>query len=156
MTSNAGAQSIITSRKLGFVTGDTGRQDYEFMKSQVMEEVHRIFKPEFLNRIDEIIVFHGLDKGHMADILKLQLRILTDRCREQMQLKLKFTAAAKQQLVDSSFDPKYGARPLKRAIQTNIEDALAEQLINGAVARGDTVTVGFSKGKYTFSSRKTK
>ncbi len=150
MTSNAGATQIASSHKLGFGAGDAAKQDYDHMKDQVMEEIRRIFKPEFLNRIDEIIVFHGLDKKDMTGILNLQLKILSERCRQQMDLKLKFTASAKQQLVDSSYDPKYGARPLKRAIQTNIEDALAEALLKGDIKKGETVTIGFSKGKYTF------
>ena len=154
MTSNAGAQSIVEPKRLGFKSGDDEKRDYEHMKGLVMEEVRRLFKPEFLNRIDEIIVFHSLTKENISDILAIQLRIIAKRCRESMGVELKFRDTAKNALITKSFDPKYGARPLKRALQTLIEDPLAEKLLSGEIKRGDTVNTGFAKGSYTFNVRR--
>ena len=150
MTSNAGAASIIEPKRLGFLSREDEKRDYEHMKNLVMEEVRRIFRPEFLNRIDEIIVFHSLTKENLKDILGLQLRILNDRCKESMDLRLKFRTSAKEALITKSFDPKYGARPLKRTIQTMLEDPLAEKMLSGEISRGDTVAIGYRNGKYVF------
>ena len=151
MTSKAGAQSIIEPKRLGFMSGEDEKRDYEHMKGLVLEEVRRIFKPEFLNRLDEIIVFHSLTKEDLADILSIQLRALTKRCRENMEIELKFRDSARKALIAKSFDPKYGARPLKRTIQSLIEDPLAEKILSGEIARGDVVSIGFTGGKYTFN-----
>ena len=146
MTSNAGAQSIITPKKLGFVSGDNEKRDYEMMKNGVMEEVKRLFRPEFLNRIDEIIVFHSLGKEHIRNIVNILLQGFAKRCKEQMDITLKMQSTAKNLIEEAGYDPKYGARPLKRAIQNKIEDALAEEILNGNIKNGDTVSVG-AKGK---------
>lgn len=150
MTSNAGAQSIVSPKHLGFGAGNDAKKNYETMKSSVMEEVRRIFKPEFLNRIDEMIVFHSLEEEHIRDIAGLLMEKLKKRCEEQMQIHLKISLAVKQQIAKEGFDPKYGARPLRRAVQNQIEDALAEEILSGRVKAGDTVRVGFQKGKIVF------
>ena len=150
MTSNAGAQSIMEPKKLGFAAKEDEKADYNRMKSNVMEEVRRIFKPEFLNRIDEIIVFHSLTKEHMKKIVGIMTKELQHRCKEQLDLELKLTDAVKQYIVDKAYDPKYGARPLRRMIQTKLEDALADELLSGSVHRGDTVTVRVKKDEIVF------
>ena len=154
MTSNVGAQAIVKPKHLGFVSGSSEKRDYEFMKNAVMEEVRKLFKPEFLNRIDEIIVFHSLNIDNMKNIIGIQTGILKQRCMENFGITLKFTASAVNEIVNSSFDPGYGARPLKRAIQTLVEDPLSEKILAGEIQRGDTVTVGHKKGKYTFNTLK--
>ena len=151
MTSNAGAQSIMEPKKLGFAAKEDEKADYNRMKSNVMEEVRRIFKPEFLNRIDEIIVFHSLTREHMKKIVGIMTKELQHRCKEQLDLELKLTEAVKQYIVDKAYEPKYGARPLRRMIQTKLEDALADELLSGRVHRGDTVTVRVKKDEIVFA-----
>lgn len=151
MTSNAGAQAIVEPKKLGFASIDDAKQNYERMKSGVMEEVRRIFKPEFLNRIDETIVFHALTKDDMKRIVTLLAKTLILRCQTQMDITLNITSAVKQYIVEEAYDPKYGARPLKRMIQSKIEDGLAEELLAGNIKAGDTVTVSMHKKQITFS-----
>lgn len=151
MTSNAGAQSIIAPKHLGFGAGNDAKKNHETMKASVLEEVRRIFKPEFLNRIDEMIVFHALDEEHVREIAGLLIEELKKRCQEQMQITLKVSTAVKQQIAKEGFDPKYGARPLRRAVQNQIEDALSEEILAGHVSSGDTVTVSCHKGKIVFS-----
>ena len=129
MTSNAGAQRIIDPKNLGFGAEQTQQQDYDKMKSNVMEEVKRLFKPEFINRIDDIIVFHQLNKENMKDIVGLLSSNLHDRCEAQMDIRLTLTSALKEHLVEKYSDAKMGARPLKRAIQSVVEDALAEEIL---------------------------
>ena len=146
MTSNAGAQSIVAPKKLGFGSVDDEKHDYEVMKSRVMEEVRRLFRPEFLNRIDETIVFHSLNKEHIRSIVNLLLNVFVKRCKEQMEITMKVQNTAKILIEEAGFDPKYGARPLKRAIQSKMEDALAEEILEGKIKRGDTVSVG-ARGK---------
>ena len=152
MTSNAGAQSIVEPRRLGFLSEEDEKKDYEHMKGQVMDEVKRMFKPEFLNRIDEIIVFHSLTKDDMKQIIGILLKNLEKRCQEQMDIQLRVSGKAKEHLIDTSFDSKYGARPLKRAIQSQIEDLLAEKILQGEVKRGSAVSVGVSGKTLTFRS----
>ena len=149
MTSNAGAQAIIEPKKLGFGAQEDEKRDYEHMKGQVMDEVKRMFKPEFLNRIDDIIVFHALNKENMKKIVNILLKDLKNRCKDQMNIELKVSEKAKEYLIDSSFDNKYGARPLKRAIQNKIEDSLAEEILLGNVKKGDTVNIGIAKDQIT-------
>ena len=151
MTSNAGAQRIIDPKNLGFGAGATEKQNYEKMKSGVMEEVKKIFKPEFINRIDEIMVFHALTQADMKEIITLLSGNLTKRCKEQMGIRLTISPALKQYIVEKHADLKMGARPLKRAIQTMIEDALAEEILAGKVKEGDKVTAGVKNGKVTFT-----
>ena len=150
MTSNAGAQAIIEPKKLGFMSGEDEKQDYERMKSNVMEEVRRLFKPEFLNRIDEIMVFHTLNKQHIRKIVSLLLKNLENRCQEQMDIRLKITDSVKDYLAEAGFDSKYGARPLRRAIQMKLEDTLANEILEGKIKRGDTVKVQLHQKKLKF------
>ncbi len=150
MTSNAGAQRIVEPKNLGFGVATTKEQEYEKMKSGVMEEVKKLFKPEFINRIDEIMVFHSLDKENMRQIMTLLCKNLSKRCMEQMQIRLTVNPALKEHIIEKYADYKMGARPLKRAIQTVIEDALAEEILFGRVNAGDTVSAGYRKEKIVF------
>ena len=154
MTSNAGAQSIIEPKKLGFAVKEDAGADYQRMKSNVMEEVRRIFKPEFLNRIDEIIVFHALTKEHMKKIVALMTKELQERCRKQMEISLNIRDSVMKYIVEKAYDPKYGARPLRRMIQTKVEDALADEILAGNVKRGDTVNVSVKRDKVVFETVK--
>lgn len=151
MTSNAGAQAIIEPKKLGFMSDSDEKRDYDRMKSGVMEEVRRLFKPEFLNRIDEIMVFHALNKEHIKKIVTILLKNLEKRCEEQLEIQLKVTNSAREHLAEAGFDSKYGARPLRRAIQTKVEDKMANEILEGKIKRGDVVTVQFVKGEIKFS-----
>ena len=151
MTSNAGAQAIISPKKLGFGTGEDEQQNYERMKEGVMEEVKRIFKPEFLNRIDETIVFRTLNKDDMKKIVTILTKTLVERCKTQMDITLSIKDSVKAYIVESAYDPKYGARPLKRKIQNLIEDALAEEILDGKIKKGDTVDVTVRGEKINFT-----
>ena len=150
MTSNAGAQRIIAPKNLGFMTETTKEQDYEKMKAGVMEEVKKLFKPEFINRIDEIMVFQPLDKEEMHQIISLLCTNLANRCKKQMKIKLQVSKALKEHIVTKYADYKMGARPLKRALQSVVEDALAEEILAGRVKEGDTVTAGYRKEQVVF------
>ena len=141
MTSNAGAQSIIEPKKLGFGAKEDEKQDHERMKSNVMEEVKRIFKPEFLNRIDETIVFRALNKEDMKQIMTIMVRELQQRCKDQLQIELTVRDAAKAHIVEEAYDRKYGARPLRRKLQDEVEDRLAETIIRGDIHAQDHVIV---------------
>lgn len=147
MTSNTGAQGIVDPKQLGFVTVSDETKEHEKMKSNVMDELKRTFKPEFLNRIDDIIVFHALSEANVKDITGLMLKKLKNRVQTQMDIELKFTDHAKKYIFGKGYDKKYGARPLKRAIQTYVEDVLAEAMLRGDVKKGDTVTVSTKKKK---------
>lgn len=149
MTSNAGAQRIIDPKNLGFASEKNEKKDYEKMKSNVMEEVKRSFKPEFINRIDDIIVFHQLNTENMKEIINLLAAGLCKRCMQQMNIKLTLSPALKEHLVEKYSDYKMGARPLRRAIQSVVEDALAEEILKKNVAAGDTVTAGYKTDKNT-------
>lgn len=151
MTSNVGAKRIMEPKSLGFQTERNEEKDYEKMKQNVMEEVKRTFKPEFINRIDEIMVFHALNHQNMLDIIELLTNALAKRCEEQLNIKLTFTAAVKEYLVKKYADAKMGARPLKRGIQSAVEDLLAQQILEGKVERGDKVTVSVKNEEITFS-----
>lgn len=150
MTSNAGAQKIVDPKNLGFGVATTKEQEYEKMKSGVMEEVKRLFKPEFINRIDEIMVFHALDKENMQQIMNLLCSNLAKRCQSQLQIKLTVSSALKAHIIEKHADYKMGARPLKRAIQSVIEDALAEEILAGKIKSGDVVLAGFRKEQVVF------
>jgi ATP-dependent Clp protease ATP-binding subunit ClpC len=141
MTSNAGAQSIIEPKKLGFGAKEDEKQDHERMKSGVMEEIKHIFKPEFLNRIDETIVFRALNKDDMKQIVGIMTAQLAKRCQDQLQIELTVRDSAKSLIVEKAYDRKYGARPLRRKLQDEVEDLLAEKLIAGELASGDHVIV---------------
>mgnify|MGYP001367605963 FL=1 len=151
MTSNAGAQRIVDPKNLGFATEKSETKDYEKMKSNVMEEVKRSFKPEFINRIDDIIVFHQLNNENMKEIVNLLASNLYKRCEDQLGIHLTITAALKEHLVSKYADNKMGARPLKRAIQSVVEDALAEEILQKKVVPGDKVSAGFKDGKVVFT-----
>ena len=150
MTSNAGAKAIIEPKKLGFAAKDDPAGDYKRMKQNVMDEVKQIFRPEFLNRIDEIIVFHALEKTHMKKIVTLMCRDFTKRIEDQMDIRRTLRESAKALIAEKGTDAKYGARPLRRALQTELEDKLAEAILNGEVKRGDCIEAGTVKKEIRF------
>lgn len=150
MTSNVGADTLKRSKHLGFTVEAEG-QDYKDMKGKVMAEMKRAFRPEFLNRIDEIIVFHSLEKPHLAEIVKLMADQLTKRLKEQ-EIDLELTKEAIDKIAEEGFDPEYGARPLRRAIQKHIEDRLSEELLKGVVQKGQKVTLDVEKGEFVVKS----
>ena len=150
MTSNAGAQRIVEPKLLGFNSANDETVNYEKMKNGVMEEIKQIFKPEFLNRIDEIIVFRSLQKENMKQIVTIMLNEVKKRATEQLNISLNITPAAKQLIVDESFDKKYGARPLRRKIQSSIEDKLAEEILIGNIHSGNKVSITATKKKLEF------
>lgn len=153
MTSNAGAQRIIAPKNLGFVQDNSKEVNYEKMKAGVMEEVKKIFKPEFINRIDDMIVFKVLEKKEMSQIVTLLAKNLSKRCKKQMDISLTFTPSLKNHLVEKYADYKMGARPLKRAIQNVVEDVLAEEILIGKIKSGDNVSVTVKKGEIVFETR---
>lgn len=150
MTSNAGAKAIVEPKKLGFASKEDATEDYKKMKNNVMEEVKRLFRPEFLNRIDETIVFHSLNEEHMKKIVGLMCRELSERVNKQMNIKLTIRDSVKKYIVEKGTDKKYGARPLRRAIQNELEDKLAEAILDGDVKAGTEVIVSVSKEKIVF------
>ena len=156
MTSNAGAKAIVEPKKLGFATKENPEDDYKRMKQNVMDEVKMIFRPEFLNRIDEIIVFHALNSNHMKQIVTLLCREFTKRVKSQMNITLTIRDSAKKHIVEKGTDAKFGARPLRRAMQTELEDKLAEAILNGEVKDGDKVEAGVSKKEIKFYTKSTK
>ncbi len=156
MTSNAGAQRIIAPKSLGFSADRSAAHDYEVMKSGVLEEVKKLFKPEFLNRIDEMMVFHPLDRKNMEDIVTLLAKNLSKRCSDQMNITLTMTPGLKAYIIDKYADYKMGARPMKRAIQNVIENALSEELLAKRIVAGDHVTAGVRKWQVVFSTKKQK
>ena len=155
MTSNAGAQNIVSPKTLGFVTANDAKADYNRMKEGVMDEVRRLFKPEFLNRIDEMIVFHSLGREEIRKIVTIMTDKIVKRAAEEMNIKLKIDDTFTEHVAEKGFDEKYGARPLRRAIQTDLEDRLAEEILEGRAKEGDTVTVAYDKDKklVTFKER---
>ena len=153
MTSNAGAQRIMEPKNLGFSSGDSEKMNYDKMKENVMEEVKRLFKPEFINRIDEIMVFHPLNRDHMKQVVTMLSKNLTNRCRKQMDIELTVSPALKEYIVEKYTDAKMGARPMKRAIQTEIEDTLAEEILSGNVKGGDRVSAVLKNKKVVFKVR---
>ena len=153
MTSNAGAENIIAPKQLGFMSQDDEKVRYQRMKTGVMDEVKRMFKPEFLNRIDDTIVFHPLTKDHMKEIVTILLNVLAKRTKNQMSIRLNAGDDVKEYLVEKGYDEKYGARPLKRTIQNLIEDKLAELVLEGKVREGDSVKISCKDGELKFSAR---
>ncbi|MDO4438251.1 MAG: ATP-dependent Clp protease ATP-binding subunit [Eubacteriales bacterium] len=141
MTSNAGAMSIVSPKKMGFAQGDDSNRDYQDMKDKVMEDVKQIFKPEFLNRVDELIVFHQLSRKDMDKIVDIMINNIRKRTSEHLKLELEITEPAKQRIIENGYDEKYGARPLRRAIQTMVEDEIAESVLAGTISYGDTVVI---------------
>ena len=155
MTSNAGARSIAAPKRLGFTSVETAEQSYEHMKKGVMDEIKNIFKPEFLNRIDDIIVFHPLEKEDIIEIVKLMTNILAKRIKDNMNITVSFTDKAIEKIAEDGYDKAYGARPLKRAIQSKIEDAFAEAFLRGEFKAGDKVSIGMkTNGAFHFRAVK--
>ena len=153
MTSNAGAKAIIEPKKLGFTQQEDQKADYKRMKANVMDEVKQLFRPEFLNRIDEIIVFHPLNEDNMKKIVGLMCKEVVQRAKEQLEITLIVRDSVKKHIVETGSDKKYGARPLRRAVQSQLEDKLAEALLNGEIKRGDHVEAGISKKEIKFTVR---
>lgn len=153
MTSNAGAKAIVEPKKLGFGAKEDAAEDYKKMKSGVMEEVKKLFRPEFLNRIDDTIVFHSLNEEHMKKIVGLMCRELVERVKEQMNIQLTIRDSVKKLIVEKGTDKKYGARPLRRALQNELEDKLAEAILDGKVKSGTSVDVGVSKKEIEFINK---
>ncbi len=151
MTSNAGAENIVAPKNLGFATSSDPQADYKNMKTKVLDEVKKIFKPEFINRIDEMIVFHMLTKENMGDIVDIMIREVANRLKGQLGLTLKVDAKAKEFLVNAGYDEKYGARPLRRTIQTKLEDELAGEILEGKVSSGDKINVSVKKDALSFT-----
>ena len=156
MTSNAGAQAIIEPKRLGFVAKEDTAADYKRMKVNVMSEIKLIFRPEFLNRIDEIIVFHALDKEHMKKIVGMMCKEVSKRAEEQLDIKLTIRDSVKKHIVETGTDQKYGARPLRRAVQNQLEDKLAEAILDGEITRGSEVIASISKKEIKFVLKTTK
>ena len=152
-SSNAGAQAIVEPKHLGFATGDTAKADYENMKSNVMDEVKRIFRPEFLNRISETIVFKPLTRDDLHNIVNLLSTSLKKRCKESFDITLDIKKDVLDYIVDKAYEPKYGARPLRRKIQTEIEDPLSEEILYGRIKRGDKASVVSENGKLVFKTQ---
>ena len=150
MTSNAGAQAIIDPKRLGFVTKEDKGADYKRMKSNVMNEIKLVFRPEFLNRIDEIIVFHSLGQDEMKKITGLMCKEIVKRAKEQLNITLTIRDSVKKHIVETGTDQKYGARPLRRAIQNQLEDALADAILSGEIKSGDHVEAGLHKKEIKF------
>ena len=153
MTSNAGAESIISPKRLGFTSSDNEEERYKLMKDRVMGEVKRLFKPEFLNRIDETMVFHPLNQEHMKAIVSIMLRNIIKRTARQMELDLVVEEEAKAFLVEKGYDEKYGARPLRRAIQNHLEDKLAEAILEGTIHSNEQVFVGVESDALKFFTK---
>lgn len=153
MTSNAGAQRIVDPKHLGFSGGNTEEKDHEDMKRNVMDEVKRMFKPEFINRIDDIIVFRTLAKADVKNISSLMLKELKTRIKKQMDISITYGDTLKNFIFEKGYDKKYGARPLKRSIQNEIEDKLAEEILGGKISKGDKVSISASDGKVVFTKK---
>ena len=150
MTSNAGAQSIVDPKHLGFGARDDEKQDYERMKVGVMAEVRRIFRPEFINRIDEVIVFHPLNKAEIEKVAGLMIRELTERAMHELGITLKITPSVRKKVAETGFSPKYGARPIRRVIHEKIEDPLTDLILTGEVRRDSEVTCRIEKNEIKF------
>ena len=147
MTSNAGAQRIMAPKNLGFITERSAKEDHERMKSQVMEEVKQLFKPEFINRVDGIMVFHTLEKPQQKEIVKLLLKELSDRLSKNPGFVLNFSDKVVDYVLEKGYDPQYGARPLRRAIQNELEDFLADEYLEGHIKNNDKILLDIEKDK---------
>lgn len=154
MTSNAGAERIMSPKKLGFMSNEDDKADYDSMKKNVMEVVKTMFKPEFINRIDDIIVFHALSKEDTAKILNIMEKEIADRIKKQMDITIKMTPAAKNHILETSYDKKYGARPLRRALQNMVENQLAEEILSGKIKQSDNVKISVHNKKLVFEKSK--
>ena len=154
MTSNAGAKSIINPKKLGFTSGSSLEKSYEEMKKNVMSEIKDIFRPEFLNRIDEITVFNPLSKEDIKEIASKMINEVVERVEKNMNIKISITEEAIEQIAEEGFDTKFGARPLRRAIQTQIEDKLAEEVLNGNLEEGAKAQIDYKKEQFTIKKKR--
>ncbi|MPM96415.1 Negative regulator of genetic competence ClpC/MecB [bioreactor metagenome] len=154
MTSNAGARSIAAPKRMVFTSVETAEQSYEVMKKGVMDEVKNIFKPEFINRIDDIIVFHPLEQEDIVEIVKIMAKTLCKRVEENMDITLTFTDKAIEKIAEVGYDKAYGARPLRRALQTKIEDVFAEEFLSGNFQKGSKVSVGVKTNGFSFRTVK--
>ena len=150
MTSNAGAERILDAKHLGFVTDNSADREHEEMKEGVMEEIKRFFRPEFINRIDEVIVFRALSKENVMDIADLMLKELKKRAKDNLGITLSYGKKLKDFIFGKGFDTKFGARPLRRAIQTHIEDELSKEILTEGYTEGDKLSIGVSDGKVIF------
>ena len=155
MTSNAGAKNIIAPKKLGFNADNSQEKSYEAMKDTVMAEVKHMFKPEFINRIDDIIVFHPLNEENVKEIVKLMAKEIVKRVKENMEIDISFTDEAVSLIAKNGFDPAYGARPLRRELQSKVEDKFAEEFLTDAIKKGDSVTVDVKDNELVFNTGKT-
>lgn len=153
MTSNIGASQIVDNKQLGFAAKQDEERDYENMRGRVMDSLKQAFRPEFLNRIDEILVFHQLNPENMKEIVKIMVESLEKRLQETIHIDLTITPAARNYLAEKGFDKKYGARPLKRTIQTELEDPMAEAVLDGRIKEGDRVTISLSQKTINISSK---
>ena len=153
MTSNAGAKEIMEPKKLGFSQEENEEHDYDYMKNRVMEELKQTFKPEFLNRIDETIVFRALNKDDMKKIVGIMTKSLINRCKDQMDISLSVPGSVKSYIVEKAYDPKFGARPLRRKIQTDLEDALTEEILSGNIVSGDKVAAKVKEDAISFEKK---
>jgi ATP-dependent Clp protease ATP-binding subunit ClpC len=153
MTSNLGADKIIDPKSIGFVTDSSEDKSYEDMKERIMDSVKELFKPEFINRLDDIIVFRALGEEEVLEIAGLMIKELKDRVAETAGIKLTYGAKLKRFILSKGFDKKYGARPLRRAIQQYIEDPLSEKLLGGEIAKGDTVSITVEKDAVCFKKK---
>ena len=154
MTSNAGAQRIMSPKNLGFIIERSAKEDHERMKSQVMEEVKQLFKPEFINRVDGIMVFHTLEKPQQKEIVKLLLKELSDRLSKNPGFVLNFSDKVADYVLEKGYDPQYGARPLRRTIQNEVEDVLAERILMGKVHAGNKVKITVKDNKLNFTLKR--
>ncbi|KAI4453782.1 atp-dependent clp protease [Holotrichia oblita] len=152
MTSNAGAKAIMSPKKLGFTSGNDRTRGYEEMKKNVLSEVKDTFRPEFINRIDDIIVFHSIDKEDSREIVKLISGESINRIKTNMGMKLTLTEALIDYIAESGYDTNFGARPLRRAIQNKIEDKLAEEILDGKIKEGDSITADYVDGNIVFTA----
>ena len=152
MTSNVGARNIVSPKKLGFTSGEDAKKDYADMKKNVMDEVKKLFRPEFLNRIDEIIVFHQLTQENIRDIVGIMFKQLAARVQQNAGIQIELTSEAAAFLAKEGFDAVFGARPLRRALQNQVEDALAEKILAGEIREGDSVRIDLQNGALVFNS----
>ena len=151
MTSNIGLSTLKATGKVGFAaSADQSRAEYEKMKERVEEALKRTFRPEFLNRIDESIVFHSLSREHIKEIVNLMLKEVTKRM-EDPEVYLEFSEAARERLAETGYSEEFGARPLRREIQRKVEDRLSEELLRGTFQKGDKVAVDVQEGEFTFN-----
>lgn len=151
MTSNMGATALRDDKSVGFGAVDL-THDHEAMQSRIMEEVKRGFRPEFINRIDEIIVFHALGKDEIRQIVKLQAQEIVSRLHD-LEISARITDTAVDIIAEAGFDPEFGARPIRRAIQKQIEDSLSEMLLKGDIELGDKITIGGRQGSININNR---